>query len=108
MERLTKFVKLPQSGCSVEIITFLTWGEKEKVQDIMMSGASIEDAGSGKIGFDTSTMLKSKYALLEIAIKSVQCGDETKQYSKDWMDNLSAEDGDFLMNEIDQIGKKKI
>jgi len=107
MERETKKIVLPQSKLEVEIVTYLTWGEKEKVQDVIMSGANIEDAKNGKIGFDTGAVLKSKYALLEIAVKSIKNGDENINYSKDWIDNLSSEDGDYLMNELDEIGKKK-
>ena len=73
----------------------------------MMSGASIEDAGAGKIGFDTSAMLRSKYTLLETAILNVKCGEETKGYSKEWMDNLSEDDGDLLVEELEGLSKKK-
>ncbi len=107
MDRETRKIVLPKSGCEVEIITFLTWGENEKVQNIMMGGAKLENVQSGEVGFDAGVMLKSKYALLEIAVKGIKCGEEVKQYSKDWMDNLSVEDGEFLYNEIDEAGKKK-
>jgi len=102
MERLTKKFNLPISKQEVEIITYLTWGEKEKIQDVMISGAKIEDAQSGKVGFDTGAMLKSKYALFEVAIKKI--GDS--KYTRELMDNLPADDGDLIVKELENIQKK--
>jgi len=107
MDRETKKIILPLSKCEVEIITFLNWGEKEKIQDIIMSGAKIEDAQTGKVGLDAGVMLKSKYALLEVAIKNIKCGEEVKTYSKDWIDNLRIEDGDFLNEELEKLNELK-
>jgi len=102
MERLTKKFNLPISKQEVEIITYLTWGEKEKIQDVMISGAKIEDAQSGKVGFDTGAMLKSKYALFEVAVKNIG----GKIYTRELMDNLPADDGDLIVKELENIQKK--
>lgn len=104
MTREIKTIKL--SGCEVDIITFLTWGEKETLQSEIMKGAKLNE--SGMTGFDSSVLLESKYKLLEFAIKEIRCGEEKTQYTKDWVNNLSIEDGDLLYETVDELnGKKK-
>jgi len=96
----------------VEIKDFLTWGDNEKLQSILMSGAKLGNLSNTNpdnidIEFNTDVMLKGKYALLETAIIKIKDGDNEIAYSKDWMDNLSIEDGDLLYNEVEKISKKK-
>lgn len=85
----------------------LTWGEKERIQDIVLSGANVEDAQSGKVGFNPEVISRSKYALLETAIKGVCEGEIEKPYTRDWMDELSVEDGDKLYAAVNELNKKK-
>jgi hypothetical protein len=96
------------SGCEVKIISYLTWGEKEKIQGIVLSGASIEDAQSGKVGFNPEVISRSKYALLEIAVQGIVEAGAEKAYSREWMDSLSVEDGDKLYAAVDELSKKKV
>jgi hypothetical protein len=102
--RPTKIIKL--SNCEVEVITFLNWGEKETLQAELLKGAKVSQ--NGLDAFDISTMLNAKYKLFEVAIKGIKEGEVKKQYSKDWIDNLSIDDGDLLYNELEQLNKKKI
>jgi len=99
----------------VEIKEALTWGDNEKLQSILMSGAklgNLNQAGDKKpedvdIEFDTTVMLKGKYALLEVAIIKIKDGEKEIPYTKEWMDGLSIEDGEKLYNEVEKLSKKK-
>lgn len=101
--RETKTIKL--SGCEVDIITYLTWGEKESLQAEIMKGAKLNE--TGLTGFDSSVLLDTKYKLFEVAIKEVRCGEEKKSYSKEWIDNLSIDDGDLLYSAVEELNSKK-
>ena len=106
MERETKKIILPNSKLEVEIITFLTWGEKEMIQNEMFKGAKLNETGIGN--FDASILLEVKYKLFEIAIKEIRSNDGTKfTFNRDWINNLSIEDGDSLYDSIDELNKKK-
>lgn len=105
MERATRAIEL--SECTVKIITFLTWGEKELVQSALVSGADIGQEGFK--GFDNSALLVATYKLLEIGVKEITQKDGTiVKYTNEWMSNLSMEDGDKLYLAINELqGKKK-
>ena len=89
----------------VKIKDSFTWGDKEKIQNIYIKGASVDQTGIK--GFDTSVISEAKYTLLETAILEIKKGDEIINFSKEWMYNLSIEDGDKLYNEIDNNFVKK-
>jgi hypothetical protein len=86
----------------------LTWGDSQKIQGALMGGAKM----SGKtdnIGFDfdASVMLEAKYVALECAVVEIVQKNELKvEFSREWMDNLSLEDGDKLFNAVDKLSKK--
>lgn len=103
MSRPIKTVKL--SACEVDIVTYITWGEKEKIQNSIVKGAKID--GSGVSGFDASVISESKYQLLELAVKEIREGDAKIPFTREWMDNLSVEDGDALFDAVDALNKKK-
>lgn len=104
MEREVKTIKL--INCEVDIVTYLTWGEKEKVQASMMGGVNFDAVGNKKM--DGDRYMETKYKLLEICIKEIRIGEkEPVKFSKKWMDNLKIEDGDLLYESIDELSKKK-
>lgn len=109
MSRPTQKINL--SDCIVEIVTFLTWGEKEDIQAAFISGAKISDikADKNSIDFDPSVFSEARYKLLEIAIKQVAHTDgrEPHSYTKEWMRNLSVDDGDTLFDAVELLNKKK-
>jgi len=102
-------VKL-QNDVMVTLKDSLTWGDAQKIQNSLMSGAKM----NGKVGdkdlgfnFDATAMLESKYIALECIIKEIKEGEKIFSFSREWMDNLSITDGNKLVEAVDEISKKK-
>ncbi len=94
------------NGEKVEVLGALTWGQKEEINNVYVEGAKIGQTGVN--GFDTSVVAKGKYKLLEICVLSIRKGvDEVKSFSKEWMDNLSVEDGDLVFETVSELTAKK-
>ncbi len=104
-----KIVKL--SVGDVEIIEQLTWGQQEQIRDAMLGGVSVQglsDAEKKKIELNASVISKAKYKALEIAVKKITLSDGNQvPYSKEWMDNLSIDDGDKLFAAVNEITNPK-
>lgn len=105
MDRELKTIKL-SNGDEVKVLSYLTWGEKEKVTGSMIKGAKLGQGGFS--GIEASAVMDGKYTLLELCVKEIKSGLEVKQFSKEWMDNLSVDDGDLLYEAIDSLTKKKV
>lgn len=103
MSRELKIIKL--SNCDVEVITSLTWGEKERLQGVFLKGAKV--GAEGLNGYDMSILYEAKVKLMELAIVSIKTGEEVSKFSVEWVENLSAEDGDKLYDELEKLNKKK-
>lgn len=100
----TTIVKL--SEAEVTIKKHYTWGDKEKIQAVLLKGAKLQ--GSSKdFDFDTDAMLESKYKAIECAVISIKEGENSVEWTKEWQNNLSVEDGDNLMESVDNLSKKK-
>jgi len=104
MTRPIKTVKL--SNCEADILTYLTWGEKEDMQSTMLKGAKLQGI-SGNVDFDASVLTETKYTLLELAVKEIRQGEQKIAFSRDWMRDLSVEDGDTLYEAVEELTKKK-
>lgn len=93
---------------NVEIRESLTWGDKEKVQSEMLKGMKMSGARADNINFDASAMLEGKYKLLELAITKIEDKEGNEiNFSRDWMDNLPAEDGDKLYEAVEVLHNVK-
>lgn len=105
MERELKTIKL--SNCEVKIITFLTWGEKEKgsLENVGASMAELDNTGLK--GMKGNPLLELKFQRSEIAVKEVKQGEAVTSFSREWMENLSSDDGDTLYTEIENVFTKK-
>lgn len=105
MERELKEITL-SNGETVKMITSLTWGEKEKINNSMAKGAKID--ATGVSGFDMGVVSEAKYIALDICVKEiVSVKGEISKFSKDWINNLSAEDGDLVFDSVDVLANKK-
>jgi len=102
--------KIELSNAEVFIKKELTWGDEQKVQGALMSGAKMSGKASQAqdmgVNFDASAMLEAKYVALECAVVEIKVNGESKKFSREWMDNLSVKDGNKLMEEVDKLSKK--
>jgi hypothetical protein len=89
----------------VTIKDSLTWGEVQRVQAVITSGARIGNAGLQ--GFDTNAMLEAKYTLLETAITQIAEGETEMPFTREWMNGLTVDEGDALYEAVDALTKKK-
>jgi hypothetical protein len=92
---------------TVELIDNLTWGMKEEIQSVMLDGVKIpgiKELNSAKLELNASVISKTKYKAIELCVKKITDKEgKVIQYSKEWMNNLSIEDGDALYNAINNI-----
>lgn len=104
MERTTNTLKLT-NGEEVKVISALTWGEKEKIDSVIIGGVKVDN--SGLKGYDMGVVAERQYQLLELCVKEIITNGESKQFTREWMDNLSVEDGDLVFQTVDALTKKK-
>lgn len=104
----TQEIKLSKE--TVTLKKSLTWGDTQKIKGVMMSAAKLSGKASksDELGYDISgsAMIESQYVALECAIVEIKEGETTKKFSRNWMDNLSQEDGDKLMDAVEELSKK--
>lgn len=93
------------SRSTVEIKDSITWGEKQKLEQEITRGAKISQAGL--TDFDPSVIVSAKYLLLEMTVLKITEDGADVKFSRDWMDNLSVEDGEKLYEAVDSLSKKK-
>jgi hypothetical protein len=111
MERKTKTIKL--SNCEVDIVTSLTWGEKEDLRDILSSGTRLSGIKKGakeediSVEFIPAATSAAKYKIIELAVKEIRDGEKKLEYTKEWMRDLSQQDGDTLYVEINALQSGK-
>ena len=98
-----KNIKL--SKCEVSIIEVLTWGQQEDIQEVIMKGLEIDKEGLQN--FDYKAIRESTYKALEVCIKEIKEGDKVIPFTKEWMNGLSAEDGNILQEAINEVTSKK-
>jgi hypothetical protein len=90
---------------NVTIKDSLTWGDIQQVQTVLASGAKI--GSTGMQGYDANAMLEAKYKLLELAIVRITEDKKELPFTREWMNNLSVEEGDALYDAVDRLSKKK-
>lgn len=93
------------SNCEVKIKEALTWGDSEKIQNVYIKGAQVDQ--SGLKSFDASVVSEAKYILLEITVLEIKEGEKVLEFTREWMNNLSIEDGDKLYDAVELLNKKK-
>lgn len=100
-------MKINLTNYIVEAKDSLTWGEVERVRSAIYNGVKITPAGMGDI--DVSVITEMKYRLLESAVTSIQeiSTGKTMKFTRDWMNNLSVEDGEELYSAVENLDKKK-
>jgi hypothetical protein len=104
MERETK--KLNLDFCELTIKSYLTWGESETIETVLLKGAK-NISQSGVTDFDATILTEQKYVLLEQAITSVNQDGKDFKFNRDWFNNLKKEQGDIIIQKINEEVKKK-
>lgn len=105
MNRETKTITLPVSKAEVKIVSVLTWGEKERIQSVLVEGTKISAVGIA--GYDMHALSEAKYKALETCIKEIKQGGQAVPFSREWMDALPVQDGDMLTEAVDALFPKK-
>jgi len=104
-----KTVKL--STCTVEIVEKITWGIQEEIRSAMLGGirvSGLTDKDRQNLELDSSVLGKAKYKALELCIKKITDAEgKESTYTKEWMDNLSVEDGDALFAAVNEVTDPK-
>lgn len=106
----------------VEIKDSLTWGDMNKInlaKGTLESENEITDdqkkqsqeARSPEFIKEMMKMvnennLEAKYVAVECAITKITQGGKLIEFSRDWMDNLSNEDGNKLLDSVNKLSKK--
>lgn len=92
------------SNCEVDIKETLTWGDAESVKSAMLTSLKVGNAGIA--GIEGTALSEGKYRLLEICIIEIREGEKKFGFTREWMNNLSMEDGDALYSEVEKLQKK--
>ena len=74
-----------------------------------MKGANFKTDGKNPdVSFSTDFMLEAKYIALEQAVSKIVTEGTESLFTRDWMDNLSVDDGNTLYHAVEELsGKKK-
>lgn len=96
---------LQLSNSKVLIKDNFTWGDKEKIQNVYIKGAKVDQSGMKE--FDTSVVSEARYVLLEIMVEAIDEGESRKEFTREWMNNLSPDDGDLLYSAVEEASQSK-
>lgn len=91
------------SNCQVELIDQLTYGARLKLQEAVLNGSRL-NASDNDMSMDGTALIAARYKAFEICITKVTDAEgNEKRYSRDWLDNLSVDDGETLFAAVEKI-----
>jgi len=99
----TKTLKL--SNCEVVLKTDFLWIHSQEIEAILTGGAKFNNAVMS--GFDGNALLAARMKTMEMLVVEIVTGEEKQAFSRSWLETLSVEDGDILMDTLDEITKSK-
>jgi hypothetical protein len=91
------------SNASVEIIDHVTWGQRERLKALMMAVFQVQPGENNNIDVNAEAILRAKFAAIEMAIKAITVDGQTVPYSREWVENLSTDDGDILFAAVEKV-----
>lgn len=104
-------IKLELSIGTVEVIDTLTWGMQDDIKQAIREGLRIKEFEPGQKKFDVDfgdMDSRGKYKALELCVKKITLKDGKEiAFSKEWMRNLSVEDGDKIMDAVNEVTSPK-
>ena len=83
----------------------LSWYETEQIKAKMITGARMKDAGVS--GMDGDLAFQSTLKAIELSVVSIKEGETVIPYSEKWVKELTIDEGDLIIKEIDNLSKKK-
>lgn len=92
------------SNCEVDIKETLTWGDAQAIKSAMLT--SVKVGNTGVSGIDAGALLEGRYKLLEVCVLEIREGETKSQFTREWMNALSIDDGDLLYSEVEKLQKK--
>lgn len=107
-------ITLELSRHNVEIHDTITWGQQEAMRAPLMGAMKVTQSEmarikSGKgldvgVDFDGARLLEAKYVAIEVMVHKIT-DSEGKEviFSRDWLNNLTPEDGDKLYNAVNAV-----
>ena len=103
MDRETKKIKL--DFCELVLKTYLTWGENEKIEGILLKGAKGINS-TGVSDFDATILTEQKYVLLETVIVEITQKENSIGFKREWFDNLRLEEGNEIIKVVNETLSK--
>ena len=91
------------SNATIELIDHVTWGQRERLKAQMMAVFQVQPGDNTNIDVNAEAILRAKYAAIEMAIKSITVDGKTVPYSRQWVEDLSLDDGDILFEAVENV-----
>lgn len=89
------------SDQEIDIRTNLRWIEEQQIQGVLNSGMKLTSAGVN--GFDGEAVLNSRIKAMELLIVDIRKDGKSQKFSRAWLETLSVQDGNKIVEEIDKI-----
>lgn len=107
---------LPETGCVVILNKYLTTGQSRELQRIILGQGKIDPGKSELNTLDAASVFDMQDKAVTMLVKEYRFNEETKAFTKEWLDNLPPKDGNLIYNKVNDIvqasqmtdeGKKK-
>lgn len=102
---------LTLSTCTVELADSVNWGMKEEIKAAMIGSvrmSALSTREQQNIELNAANLVNAKYKAAELVVKKIVLNDGTTvPFSKEWMYNLSQDDGNALHEAVDEVTDAK-
>lgn len=97
-------LKLPVTGVTVVISSYVTIGQSRELQRILMQNSNL-DITTGKMeGINPNSIYAMQDRGTELLVKEYIDKDGTHvPFSSDWLNNLPSQDGELIYNKVNEI-----
>ena len=102
---MSKIVEL--SNAQVEIKDQVTWIQMQRVEATLAESAKIGPDGK-PTGFDGNALVESKIKLMEMLVVKITQEEKEFTFNRNWLEQLSVEDGNKLTAALDEVTGKKV
>lgn len=97
---------LPESKVKAYILKSLNYGQYTDCQNIIMSGATMDEAGRPVLSGDAMIQFNKKKTETAI-VKFIDAEGTEKPFTRDMMNKLSVNDGTLLSKAVDELFEVK-